>query len=194
MQLVFITSPLVHWSIITFWLHPNLSMTSALLSDTLAAPRTNTTRAHARTHAHTHTRSQICMPATAHANARLSHSRVFFFCMHACMLAHMHVNATTHTHTHTHTHTNTKSHLQTDRHRHLASVWAEIILDQYNSVSEPKHKLGSCWKTLLHASSCLCVCVCVCFWGLPDGNEPHRPRPSLPLVFLSSAVLIGNGC
>ncbi len=98
----------------------------------------------------------------------------------------MHINTgtftLTHTPTHTQTHTKTKSHLQTDRHRHLASVWAEIILDQYNSVSEPKHKLGSCWKTLLHASSCLCVCVCVCVcvWGLPDGNEPHRPRPSLP--------------
>ena len=41
MQLVFITSPLVHWSIITFWLHLNLSMTSAVLSDTLAGPRTH---------------------------------------------------------------------------------------------------------------------------------------------------------
>lgn len=100
------------------------------------------------------------------------------FCMHAHQCNHIHSDA------HPQTHTNTKSHLQTDRHRHLASVWAEIILDQYNSVSEPKHKLGSCWKTLLHASSCLCVCLCVCarvcFWGLPDGNEPHRPRPSLP--------------
>lgn len=98
----------------------------------------------------------------------------------------------------TYTLTHTQSHLQTSRQRHLASVWAEIILDQYNSVSEPKHKLGSCWKTLLHMSSCLCMCVCVrthvSVWGLPDGNEPHWPRPSLPLVFLSFAVLIGNGC
>lgn len=73
------------------------------------------------------------------------------------------------------THTNNKI---PPTNRQTQTVWAEIILDQYNSVSEPKHKLGSCWKTLLHASSCLCVCVC--FWGLPDGNEPHRPRPSLP--------------
>lgn len=94
-----------------------------------------------------------------------------------CILqACMHMCTTMQAHTHSELHANkrnNKLYIQTDR--HLASVWAEIILDQYNSVSEPKHKLGSCWKTLLHASSCLCVFVCV-VW-----NEPHRPHPSLPL-------------
>lgn len=129
--------PLLHWSIITFWLHPDLSMTSAPLSDSLAAPCT-----------HKHSRLAICMP-TPHVRG-------------------MHVNVS-----------HTSSHLRTDRHRRSASVWADIILGQYNSVSEPKHKLGSCWKTLLRAGSCLCVC----FWGLPDGNEPHWPSPPFPFGF-----------
>lgn len=66
MQLVFITSPLVHWSIITFWLHPNLSMTSAVLSDTLAAPRTHSL-AYKRTAMHAR---WICVTATVRCTTR----------------------------------------------------------------------------------------------------------------------------
>lgn len=167
MQLVFITSPLVHWSIITFWLHPNFSMTSAVLSDTLAAPCTHS-------HTNIRTRSQICVTAATHTRMRYHTCKL---CMDACTRAQ---NAGTHTAKRMQT---KKSHLQTDRHRRLASVWAEIILDQYNSVSEPKHKLGPCWKTLLHASSCLCACVCMVCEMNPTDPVPPSLQFSCPLLF-----------
>lgn len=169
MQLVFITSPLVHWCIITFWLHPNLSMTSAVLSDTLAAPQACS---FVRTQTHTYARRNAWLPP--HMPAwDIAHAHF------ACMHAHVHKNADTQTTKCNNN--NKKSHLQIDRHRHLSSAWAEIILDQYNSVSEPKHKLGSCWKTLLHAKPCLCV------YGVWEMNPTNPVPPSLwfsfPLLF-----------